>query len=181
MGARTNVAECGLRRFLHHVAQLTGDSKLAFAFHQDAFGGKDLAAHFGPCQTGCGADFVAAVRCGVAELRGAQQVHHFIGVNQNLALRFLRYDLASHLAGHVADFAFEVAHAGFTRITLNYGGKPFVRELDLRVRQTRRFHLFPAPETFSRFPAFQSRYNRKAGSLPCDPGAPPEWCGAHSR
>src|ERR1039458_4163823 len=43
-GTRADVAHGGLRGFLHYLAQFAGDGEFAFAFHQRAFGGEELAA-----------------------------------------------------------------------------------------------------------------------------------------
>ena len=89
MRARADVAHGGLRRFLHHFAQLAGDGELAFAFHQGAFGGEDLAADFGPGQPHGGADFVLLLGCQVAELPGPQQFGQLLAVDHDLGQRLL--------------------------------------------------------------------------------------------
>ncbi len=127
MGPGADVAHGRLRRFLHHLAQFAGDGQLALAFHQGAFHGEDLAADFGPGQTGGRADFVLLLGLQVAEFPRPQQLGQaFAPLITDLAAAFcvlagsLVVDyLAGHLAADVADLALQVAHAGFARVVLD--------------------------------------------------------------
>jgi hypothetical protein len=51
----------GLDRLLHHLAELAGGDRLALARQHDRFDGQQLAANFGPRQTGHLTDLVLAL------------------------------------------------------------------------------------------------------------------------
>ena len=55
---RPHIAHRGLSRFLHDVAEFSGQRQLAFACHQRRFGRKDFAANFGPRKTGDESNFI---------------------------------------------------------------------------------------------------------------------------
>ena len=50
--ARPHVRHRGLRRLLHHIAQLAGQGKLALAIDDGGFSAQNRTADFGPGQTG---------------------------------------------------------------------------------------------------------------------------------
>ena len=83
---RPDIAEGRLRGLLHHVSQFAGDSQLAFAFHQDAFRGQNLPAHFGPGKARSRPDFAHPVGCGIPEPGGAEKFGDLIGIHDNLLL-----------------------------------------------------------------------------------------------
>ena len=72
LGPRAHVAQRGLRRLLHHVAELAGERQLALAGHQRRFGDEHLAADFGPGQAGGDADLVLLLGHARAEARHAE-------------------------------------------------------------------------------------------------------------
>ena len=104
-----------------------GDRQLAAAFHDRGFRGQDRSADFGPGQTHGRADFVLLLRLLFAKLLRAEQfVDLGRGDRRLLAMLLsswrvgLRIDhRARHLAADVADFAFEVADAGFAGVVLD--------------------------------------------------------------
>ena len=74
----------------------------------------------------------------VAELDDAQEVVDVLaGDGDVVVLAFLDH-LARHLAADVADFALQVADAGFARVGADESSDGFVGELDVLFRQARR-------------------------------------------
>src|SRR5262249_56704522 len=65
-GPRLDIAFRGLNGFAHHLAQLAGDDDLALARQGDGFDRQDLAADFGPGETGGDAHQVLLLRFAVA-------------------------------------------------------------------------------------------------------------------
>ena len=102
---------------------------------------------------------------GIAELRGAEQFGHLVGIDDDLFLRFddvFRDDLAGDLAGHVADFALQIANAGFARVVLDQVREALVGELDLLGVEPGRFHLLLHEETLGDFELFEFGVAREA-------------------
>ena len=130
-----DVGERGLRRLLHHVAELAGDGELAFAVEHLHFSSEDAAADFGPRQAGDQADFALFVRFGVAELGHAEKFADVLRGDFFLVLRAAFDDLAGDLAADVADFALEVADAGFARVVADDFEDGVVFEDDVLVAQ----------------------------------------------
>ena len=136
MRARADVRHGRLRRLLHHVAQLAGQRELAFAVDHSGFGAQNRAADFGPGQAGDQADFALFVGQRVAELDHAQEVVDvFLADGDVVALAFLHH-FARDLAADVADFALQVAHAGFARVGADQRGDGVVGELEVLVGQS---------------------------------------------
>ena len=70
-------------------------------------------------------------------------------------------NLAHDFARHVADFALQIAHAGFARVVLDQRRKAVVLELDLLVGQARRFHLLLHQKALGDFQLFELRITGK--------------------
>ena len=73
-GARPNIGHGGLRGFLHDVAEFSGESEAAFAFHERGFGDENGAADFGPREAGGEADFVLLFEPELAVLQNAEEI-----------------------------------------------------------------------------------------------------------
>ncbi len=136
-GLRTpaNVAERGLRRLLHHVAQLAGDGELALAVEYLHFRGEDAAAHLGPGKARDQADFALFMHFGVTEFGHAEELADVRGRELFLVLEAALDDLAGHLAADVADLALQVADSGLARVVANDFENSVVGEDDVLVAQ----------------------------------------------
>src|SRR5579863_9413308 len=135
MGAAAHVSQCGLRRFLHDVAELAGDGELAFAVEDLHFSRQDGAADLGPCQAGDKAYFALLVGFGIAEPGNAEELGDVVGGELFAMLGALLNDLARHLAAHVADLAFQVADAGFARVVADDLENGIILEDDVLIAQ----------------------------------------------
>src|SRR5579864_7737397 len=130
-----------MRRLLHYVAKLAGERQLAFAVNHGSFGAQNRATDFSPRQAGDQPDFALLMRQRVAELDYPEEVVRILGSNcYAVILAFLNH-LAGDLAADVADFALQITHTGFARVTADESGDRFIRELDVLRIETRRFHL----------------------------------------
>ena len=147
-----DVARRGLRRFLHYLAQLSGDGELAFAFHQRTFGGENLAADFGPCETDGRADFVLLFGDQIAELPGTKQLVKLAPSRTTLGRSFLSLPLrgvdhlARYFAADIADLALQVADSGFARIVLDQPVHAIIGEVDVLARKTGLFDMLADQE-----------------------------------
>ena len=124
-----------MRRFLHHVAQFAGQRQLALAVDHGGFRAQNGAADFGPGQARDQADFALFVRERVAELEHAEKFVDFFGAEGDGIVRAFFHDLARDLAADVADFALQIAYAGFARVAADDLPDRVVGELDVLVGQ----------------------------------------------
>ncbi len=69
---RPDVADGGLPRLLHYVAEFSGEQKLALARHDGGFDIEDLAAHLGPRESRGQPDFALLLRLRIPELDDAE-------------------------------------------------------------------------------------------------------------
>src|ERR1700676_4506106 len=76
IGSRAHIGHRGLRAFLHHVAELTGDGELATAGDNRDFDLEQLAAHLGPRGAGCDANLWLDVCDSVAEAGRSEELRH---------------------------------------------------------------------------------------------------------
>ena len=114
--ARAYIRHRSLRGFLHDVAEFAGQRQLAFAVDDAGFGAENGAADFCPCQARDQSDFGLFVGQGVAELDDAEEVVDVLAGNGDVIVLAFFDDLARDLAADVADFAFQIADAGFARV-----------------------------------------------------------------
>src|SRR5947207_13050683 len=105
-----------MRRFLHHVAKLTGERELTLAINHGGFAAQNRTADFGPGKSGHEADLALFMGKRVAELDDAKKVVHVLASDRDVVIRALFYDFAGNLAADVADFALQVTHAGFAGV-----------------------------------------------------------------
>src|SRR6185437_13577932 len=141
MAARPDVTHSGLRRFLHHVAELPGEGEPALALHQRGFGGEHLPAHFGPRESNGQPHFVLFFRPKVAVFDDAE-------IFADVRRRDFRGDalaignhLARDLAAHVGDLTVEVAYAGLVRVMADDVRHAFIGEFQVFLRQAGAFDL----------------------------------------
>ena len=112
---RPNVALRGARRLLHHFAQLAGQSHAAAVGQQRCLDVKDLAAGFGPCQTGGHAGGKLPARLLARKAPRPKPIDHVIGTDGD-GLRMTFGMAHRNFARDPADGAFELAHAGLARV-----------------------------------------------------------------
>ena len=154
MGPRADIRHGRLRRFLHDVAQFAGKRQLAFAVHDRGFGAQNGAADFGPGQPGDQADFALLVGQRIAELDHAQEIVDIVLRDGDVeGLAFLDH-LARDLAADVADFALQVADAGFPGVGANQGGNRVIGELHVLVGQSGLQQLLLDQEVLGDFDLF---------------------------
>ena len=115
-GMRTNHRISGFDRFFHHVAQLAGLFDDPLARHVHRFDKQNIAAHFGPCQTGGNADMVFFLRLAETEFANAEIFFQIAAVNIDPLAVLVHQQPLDCLAGNVGKLALQVPHAGFPRI-----------------------------------------------------------------
>src|SRR5262249_22087557 len=144
--ARPNVSDGCLRRFLHHLAELSGNRRLAFTFHDRDFRAQDGAANLGPGQSCDQADLVLFVGQRVAELGYAQELGDVFPGQRYAEVLTLFHNLARHLAAEVADLPLQVAHTGFAGVRPDNLFDGVVAELNLLLAQAGGFTLLAHQE-----------------------------------
>jgi hypothetical protein len=107
-GVCLGVAPGRAGRFLHDVAELSGQDEVSLAAHRLRFDEENVAAHRGVEHAGRDADLVLARGALRVDSRPAQQVVHGGDVDRD-ALGFSPCDLARHLARQLAELALELA------------------------------------------------------------------------
>ncbi len=115
LGLRLEQAQCRLRAFLHHVAELAGEDQLAAARDAGGFDEQDVAAHRRPRKARGHARHADAHRDFVLELRRTEDVPHVVRIDadrRRLALGHAHRDVTQHRA----DFALETATTRLTRV-----------------------------------------------------------------
>src|SRR6266481_9821734 len=155
--SRANVGHGSLRRLLHHVAQLAGQSQFAFAIHCRGLSAEDGASHLGPREARYQADFALLVGEGVAELYYAEVVADFSRLDRSGEVRALFHHLARHFAADIANFPLQVSHPGFAGVGANDLPDRVVRELHVLLRQPRLQHLLLYQELFRDLDFFRFR------------------------
>src|SRR5882762_1089214 len=135
-GPRAYIRHSRLRRLLHDVAQLPGQSQFAFAVDDSHFRAQDRAANFRPGQPCNQADFALLVGQCVAEFDYAQELANILPRDGNLVVRSFLDHFARDLAAYIADLAFQVAYASLPRVGPNDPRDGIVGELDVLVSQT---------------------------------------------
>ncbi len=114
-----DVAQRGLRRLLHHVAELAGQRQPSSSTHHGRLDREDLAADLGPGQPGGHADLVRGARVHSGRKRGTpRNSATWSGVTVLGPPAFAGDDLARDLAADGGDLALEVAHAGLAGVAL---------------------------------------------------------------
>src|SRR5579872_162645 len=116
MSARAHIGHRSLRRLLHHVAELSGKSQLAFAIDDGRFRAQDGAADFGPGETRDQSYLALFMRQGVAELDDAQEFGDVLARDIHGVGSTLFYDFACDLTADVANFALQIAYTSFARV-----------------------------------------------------------------
>src|SRR4051812_49182777 len=111
--------ESGGRRFLHHVAELTGDLQLALARERCRLDEQDLAADRRPRKACRDARYLGAPQRLAEVAAAAEQIGNLLRAYGQLALASAFGPLTRDLAAHGADLALEVAHAGLTRVAVD--------------------------------------------------------------
>ena len=162
MAARAHVTHARLRRFLHHVAQLSCQRQSALALHQHRFGGKHLAAHFCPSQARGQPDFIFLLGQEIAILQNAQVIVD-VGVRHfDFDVLPLGHYFARDLAANVRDFAAQVPHPGFMSIVPNDVRDRVVRKFQIRLRKPGSRNLFRNQEALRNLMLFLFRVPRDA-------------------
>ena len=115
---RTGLDEalCGLDRLFHHVAQLAGEDRPALAVDGDRFDLQQVAADFGPGQTGYRADLIVFLSEAVAELPHPGEIANVLIGDGKGAVALLHVDRLDRLPAQVGDFTLEVTHTGFAGV-----------------------------------------------------------------
>src|SRR5690554_6445634 len=112
IGPGAEIAEGGLGRLLHYIAQLAGQSQLAFAVHHWHFSCKGLASHLSKGQPGCYPYPVLFVHLTLL-ITGHTQIPVQIAYIHTGTLNLTFDDFGGNLAANRAEAAFQVTHSGF--------------------------------------------------------------------
>jgi len=128
---RRRIRERRPRRFLHHIAELSGQHETTLAGHRRRLDEEDVAPHAGDGETGCYTGHCSA-RCGLLkELRPAERFQHSGRIDDH-RLRLAAFRNARRrLAEHGAQLALELADAGLARVFDRHGLEQLVADLDL--------------------------------------------------
>src|SRR5664280_1208454 len=117
---RTDIAERSLGRFLHHVAELARELKIALAVHTRGLDIDSVTTVLGDNKTACNsyARFLDETRVGI---RGQIQIgRKTVRVNGSTCKRRLLLNLRSgYLAAYPDKRAFESSYSGFSRVLLD--------------------------------------------------------------
>src|SRR5439155_6022082 len=97
------------RRFLHDVAELSGERQMALAGHERRLGDENLAADFGPRQSRRDADFVRLLGHRVAEPRHAEVLRDPVRRDLFAEALAVDADAARDLAADGRQLALEVS------------------------------------------------------------------------
>ncbi len=137
---RAGVGHGGLRRLLHHVAQLSREPQSPLAADRQRFDEEDVPADRRPGQTGRDANLVSLQELVGEVLDGSE--HLFDGGGGDaVAARLSLRDGHRHLATDRADLPLEVAEAGLPRVCLDDLPDAAVGELDVRLGDAVLLHL----------------------------------------
>src|SRR6185437_11623644 len=120
---------CGLRAFLHHLAELAGQDELAAARRARRLDEQDVAADRRPGEAGGDAGHAGAHGDLVLEAPGAQDLRDVGRLDADRSgLAF--GEAHGGAAEYPADVALEIAHAGLARVVANDGAQRIFRDAD---------------------------------------------------
>ncbi len=122
------------RRFLHHVAELSGQNQLALAAHERRLDEHDVAAGRRVVHAGRDADLVLAGHLLGMHARAAEQRPHVLAAHR-LALDLAGRDPARDLARELAELALELPDAGLPRVARHDLADGVVGQRDLAGRE----------------------------------------------
>src|SRR6202008_1292123 len=120
----------------HHFTQLAGRDHLALAGHDRAFDRKQLAAYFGPGETGDLTDLIVLFRYAEAEAEHAKIVRQILGAHRRLGVALLQHQGLHHLATDLGDLALQRTHARFPREVADDVADRALRHVDLHRFET---------------------------------------------
>src|SRR5258708_6906499 len=113
LGPRAHVGERGLRRFLHHVAELSGDSQLAASGDDRHLDAEQLSAKLRPRKPGRDPDLRHRLGRAVAELRNAEILAQARARNLDVRIAIGFDDLDRNLAADRRELPLEISDAAF--------------------------------------------------------------------
>ena len=146
-GSRTNTSQRGLCRFLHHVAEFSGERHAATTLDQRSFNLEHFATDFSPRQTSRQSDFAFGTDTLLTKLDRTQHLADALSVNYNDIFRgfvcLFGDKLTRQLAAARADLAFEIANARFASVVTNNFQNASVGKIKLFRLQPVAFSLFP--------------------------------------
>src|ERR1700676_3789384 len=116
MRSRTDVAQRSLRRLLHHIAKLSGGRQLTLAVEYLNLSLQNRPADLGPREARNQSNLALLMYQRVAELSYAQEIIQVLRCDRLPMLGAVLHHPPSHLAAHVADLAFQVAHPSLAGI-----------------------------------------------------------------
>ena len=138
-----DVREGDLRRFLHHVAQLTGDGQPRLTGHRRRLDEQHVATGAGNGQAGGHAGHSRAIRRLQEEPRAAEIGADVVAVDADRRLGVARRQTGGGLAQHLAELALELTHTRLTRVVGHHGLDGVVGQGDLLGAQTVALELTP--------------------------------------
>ena len=138
--ARLHKAESGCDGFVHHIAKLTRRFDLTLAGRSDRLDRKQLAAHFGPGQTGHCTDLVFLLTDAVAIFPHTRKVGEIVRRYRD-ALIFLLENSAQRLALQSGNLALQRTHAGFAGVIADKVAQGLFGQRELGLGQAMRLAL----------------------------------------
>jgi hypothetical protein len=140
LGARLDERQRRLRTLFHHVTELTREDEPAVPRHSRGLDEQDVAADRSPRETRGNARDAAAHRDFGLELARTENSREVVP-GDGRVLRVAVRNAHGHVAEHVADLPFEIAHAGFARVVVDDRHQHVVADGHLLGGQPRRLEL----------------------------------------
>ena len=163
-----------MARFLHYLAELSGQGHIAFAADQRGFDLQNVAADLGPRQAVHQADLALAGDVLFAVTNGAEQFLNLFSVDDDLKIVLVigRDILAGDLSKARADLAFEIANARLACVMADRFENAVVSKDNLFARNAAAFALFRYQVAFGDlgFLAFRVTGKMQYSSLSCNAG-----------
>ncbi len=133
-GARANIGERGIHRFLHYIALLAGDEELAFALHGRHLDGEKHPAYFGHGQPHRDANLHFAANGHFAIARLTKILFQAVIGQANMGIGLLDY-APRHFAANGRKLPFQAAYTGFARVARHDLLHDRLRNLQLLLRE----------------------------------------------
>src|SRR5258708_5922824 len=117
--ARSHVGQRSLRRFLHHVAELSGNRKLPTARHYRDLDAQQLTAKLRPREPRRDADLRHRLRRSIAELRHAEIFAETRARDLHVRVAIGLDDFDRYLAAYRRDLALQVSDPSLASVMAN--------------------------------------------------------------
>src|SRR3954451_21926174 len=116
VGVRPHIRERDPGRFLHHVAELSGEHEPVLALHRRRLDEEDVAARAGHREAGRDAWHRRALRRLLVEPLAAERLAHELEVDRDRRLELVGDDTSGGFPQQLAELTLELAYAGLARV-----------------------------------------------------------------